>query len=172
MINQQNVSLQFFSQLSSYWCCAYVVYSCISLIQKNEQHTAFTITLEKDSINFHGAIGDVVSCKDIQSIHYYEQKLPAGKKQGAGEATSHYIVGDAKFDEIGKCRLIYILIILLISRHKQRIMYIFLTLLIKKITYTLYDKIKNLNRMKNQNLNRNEKWKSEPKWKIVNKKSS
>lgn len=72
--------------------------------QKNTQHSAFTITLEKDSINFHGATNDIIPYKDIQSIQYHEQKLPSGKKQGAGEATSHYIVGDATFDEIGTCR--------------------------------------------------------------------
>ena len=72
--------------------------------QKSKQHTAFTITLEKDSINFHGTTNDVIPYKDIQSIQYHEQKLPSGKKQGAGEATSHYIVGDAIFDTIGKCR--------------------------------------------------------------------
>lgn len=72
--------------------------------QKSKQHTAFTITLEKDSINFHGATNDIVPYKDIQSIQYHEQKLPSGEKQGAGEATSHFIVGDASFDEIGTCR--------------------------------------------------------------------
>lgn len=112
--------------------------------QKNEQHTAFTITLEKDSINFHGAIGDAVSCKDIQSIHYYEQKLPAGKKQGAGEATSHYIVGDAKFDEIGKCRAyLYTDNSSYIKAQTKDNVYLF-NLANQKDTYTLYEKIKNL----------------------------
>ena len=101
--------------------------------QKNEQHTAFTITLEKDSINFHGAIGDVVSCKDIQSIHYYEQKLPAGKKQG-----------DAKFDEIGKCRAyLYTDNSSYIKAQTKDNVYLF-NLANQKDTYTLYDKIKNL----------------------------
>lgn len=72
--------------------------------QKNTQHTAFTITLEKDSIHFHGATNDIIPYKAIQSIQYHEQKLPSGKKQGAGEATSHFIVGDATFDDIGTCR--------------------------------------------------------------------
>lgn len=73
--------------------------------QKSKQHTAFTITLEEDSIHFHGVTSDIVPYNDIRSIQYHEQKLPSGKKQGAGEATSHFIVGDAIFDEIGTCRV-------------------------------------------------------------------
>lgn len=110
--------------------------------QKNEQHTAFTITLEKDSINFHGAIGDVVSCKDIQlSITMNKNFLLERNKVLVKllHIISWVMPNLMKSENAG---LIYILIILLISRHKQKIMYIFLTLLIKKIRIHYMIKLK------------------------------
>lgn len=84
--------------------------------QKSKQHTAFTITLEKDSINFHGATSDIVPYKDIHSIQYYEQKLPSGKNKALVKPPRISLSEMLYLMKLEHVELIYISMIPIISR--------------------------------------------------------
>ena len=71
--------------------------------QKGKQETAYSIHLYNNAVHFEGMVDDVVDFSKIESIAYKEINFE-GKKIGVGEATSIFLVGDAKTEEFGKCR--------------------------------------------------------------------